>query len=410
MKTCGLLGRKLGHSYSPQIHAHLGSYSYSLFEKEPEELGVFLKSGKFDAINVTIPYKKDVIPFLDELSPIAMKLGSVNTIVRREGRLIGHNTDYYGFRFMLERSGLICTGKKVLVLGSGGASVTICAVLEEAGALVTVISRTGDNNYQNLHLHQDAAVIVNTTPVGMYPNTGVSPLDLSLFPRLEGVLDIIYNPARTKLLLDAEARELVTMNGLWMLVAQAKEAAEWFTGEAIADNAIEAIHASLRRRMENYILIGMPGCGKSTIGSLLGQLTGRENRVVDADTEIERAAGKSIPAIFAQDGVDAFRKLETQVLAELGKQSGLIIATGGGCVTRQENYPLLHQNGVLFWLQRDTALLPTEGRPLSQQNKLEEMYRVRKPLYEAFADCIVQNNRSPEETALEITKALEGLL
>ena len=252
MKHCGLLGRKLGHSYSPAIHADLGDYSYRLFEKEPDELEDFLRNGGFDAINVTIPYKKDVIPFLDELSPTAKKLGAVNTIVRRpDGKLIGHNTDYYGFRSMLEKSALDCRNKKVLVLGSGGASVTICAVLEEAGALVTVISRTGDNNYQNLHLHQDAAVIVNTTPVGMYPNTNVSPLDLSLFPRLEGVLDIIYNPARTKLLLDAEARELVTMNGLWMLVAQAKEAAEWFTGEAIADNAIEAIHASLRRRMEN---------------------------------------------------------------------------------------------------------------------------------------------------------------
>ena len=411
MKHCGLLGRKLGHSYSPAIHADLGDYSYRLFEKEPDELEDFLRNGGFDAINVTIPYKKDVIPFLDELSPTAKKLGAVNTIVRRrDGNLIGHNTDYYGFRSMLEKSALDCRNKKVLVLGSGGASVTIRAVLEEAGANVVVISRTGENNYGNLHLHRDTAIIVNTTPVGMYPNAGKSPIDLSHFPRLEGVLDIIYNPARTKLLMDAEALGLVTMNGLWMLVAQAKEAAEWFTGEPISDSIIDTIHGKLRRQMENYILIGMPGCGKSTIGSLLGQLTGRENRVVDADTEIERAAGKSIPAIFAQDGVDAFRKLETQVLAELGKQSGLIIATGGGCVTRQENYPLLHQNGIVFWLQRDTALLPTEGRPLSQQNKLEEMYRVRKPLYEAFADCIVQNNRSPEETALEITKALEGLL
>ena len=411
MKHCGLLGRKLGHSYSPAIHADLGDYSYRLFEKEPDELEDFLRNGGFDAINVTIPYKKDVIPFLDELSPTAKKLGAVNTIVRRpDGKLIGHNTDYYGFRSMLEKSALDCRNKKVLVLGSGGASVTIRAVLEEAGANVVVISRTGENNYGNLHLHRDAAIIVNTTPVGMYPNAGKSPIDLSHFPRLEGVLDIIYNPARTKLLMDAEALGLVTMNGLWMLVAQAKEAAEWFTGEPISDSIIGTIHGKLRRQMENYILIGMPGCGKSTVAEHLAGLTRRESKVVDADAEIERKAGKTIPEIFAQDGEATFRRLETQVLAELGKQSGLIIATGGGCVTRSENYPLLHQNGILIWLQRDTALLSTEGRPLSQQNKLEEMYRVRKSLYEAFADCTIQNDRSPEETALEITKALEGLL
>ena len=411
MKHCGLLGRKLGHSYSPAIHAFLGDYSYQLFEIEPDELEDFLHNGGFDAINVTIPYKKDVIPYLDELSPVAEKLGAVNTIVRRpDGKLTGHNTDYYGFRSMLEKSGLDCENKKVLVLGSGGASVTVCAVLEEIGANVVVISRTGENNYTNLHLHQDAAILVNTTPVGMYPHVGQSPVDLESFPRLEGVLDIIYNPARTKLLLDAEEKGLVTMNGLWMLVAQAKEASEWFTGSKLDDGLIGTIYASLRRRMENYILIGMPGCGKTTIATHLSRLTQREYKVVDADAEIERKAGKTIPEIFAQDGEDVFRKLETQVLAELGKQSGLIIATGGGCVTRQENYPLLHQNGILIWIQRNTALLPTEGRPLSQQQRLEDMYRLRKPLYEAFADCTVQNDRTPEETTHEIIKALEGLL
>ena len=411
MKHCGLLGRKLGHSYSPAIHAFLGDYSYELFEKEPEELGDFLRGGGFDAINVTIPYKKDVIPCLDELSPVAKKLGAVNTIVRRpDGKLSGHNTDYYGFRSMLEHSRLDCRGRKVLVLGSGGASVTVCAVLEEFGANVVVISRSGENHYRNLHLHSDAAIIVNTTPVGMYPHVGESPVDLALFPKLEGVLDIIYNPARTRLLLDAEKRGLVTMNGLWMLVAQAKEAAEWFTGSKLDDGLIASIHSDLRRHMENFILIGMPGCGKSTVAAHLAKLTHREGKVVDADSEIEKKAGKTIPEIFAQDGEAVFRALETQVLEELGKQSGLILATGGGCVTRPENYPLLHQNGILIWLQRDTALLPTEGRPLSQQTRLEEMYQVRKPLYQAFADCAVQNNRSPEETALEITKALEGLL
>ena len=220
---CGLLGRKLGHSYSPQIHALLGNYSYQLFEKEPEEIGDFLKNGDFTGLNVTIPYKKEVIPFLDELSPAAARLGAVNTIVRRDGKLIGHNTDYFGFRRLVQESGLQVAGKKVLVLGSGGASSTAVAVLQELGAKVTVISRSGENNYENLDRHADAAVIANTTPVGMYPNTGKSALSLDGFPRLEGVLDAVYNPARTQILLDAERRGLAAVNGLWMMVAQAKE-------------------------------------------------------------------------------------------------------------------------------------------------------------------------------------------
>ena len=387
---CGLLGRKLGHSYSPQIHAQLGDYSYELFEREPEELENFLKNGDFTGINVTVPYKKEVIPFLDSLSPIAKRLGAVNTVVRRDGKLIGHNTDYFGFLTMVRESGLNVTGKKVLVLGSGGASNTAVAVLGELGSNVVIISRSGENNYQNLNQHTDAAVIVNTTPVGMYPHVGISPVNLDLFPKLEGVLDVVYNPARTQLLLDAEKRGLVTRNGLLMLVAQAKEAAEWFTGREIPDNVIPSIHAMLRRQMENTVLIGMPGCGKTTVGQLLAEKTGR--KFVDADKEIVRLAGKSIPEVFAEDGEGVFRNLETEVLAELGKQSGLVIATGGGCVTQERNYPLLHQNGTIFWLKRILSNLPTDGRPLSQATRAEEMYRVRKPLYEAFADHIVENS------------------
>ena len=233
---CGLLGRKLGHSYSPQIHAQLGSYSYDLFEKEPEEVADFLQNGNFTAINVTIPYKKTVMPYCGSLTPRAIAMGSVNTIVRRpDGSLLGHNTDYFGFSSMVRRSGLEPSGKKVLVLGSGGASVTAVAVLKEMGANVVVISRSGEDNYENLHRHADAAILCNCTPVGMYPNNGVSPVDLTRFPRLEGVLDMIYNPARTALLLQAERLGLVAENGLWMLVAQAKEAAEWFTGSSLAD-------------------------------------------------------------------------------------------------------------------------------------------------------------------------------
>ena len=404
--NCGLLGRKLAHSYSPQIHSLLGEYAYGLFEKEPEELEHFLKTGDFTGINVTIPYKKAVIPYLDELSPTAKKLGAVNTIVRRpDGTLYGHNTDHFGFQTMVTASGLTVSGKKALVLGSGGASNTAAVVLEELGAGVVVISRSGENNYWNLEKHADAALIVNTTPVGMYPQTGISPVDLSAFPKLEGVLDVIYNPARTQLLLDAERRGLVAMNGLLMLVAQAKEAAECFTGAAIPHEKIPEIYHILSKQMQNMVLIGMPGCGKSTIGQLLAAESGKT--FVDADAEIVKLAGRSIPEIFAQDGEETFRELETKVLRQLGSQSGLVIATGGGCVTRDRNYPLLHQNGSIIWIRRELDQLPTDGRPLSQTGKLEQMYATRKPLYEAFADMTAENNGTPQEAAASILKKWE---
>ena len=402
---CGLLGRKLSHSYSPQIHALLGNYDYALFEKEPEEIERFLKEGDFTGINVTVPYKKDVIPYLDELTPVAKRLGAVNTIIRQDDKLIGHNTDYFGFLTMVQRSGLKLAGKKVLVLGSGGASNTAVAVLKELGSSVVTISRSGENNYQNLHLHRDAAVIVNTTPVGMYPNVGVSPVDLDLFPQLEGVLDVVYNPARTKILLEAEKRGLVALNGLIMLVAQAKEAAEYFTCTQITNDIIDVIHNALKKQMANIVLIGMPGSGKTTIGKILAAATGK--RFVDADSELENLAGRSIPEIFSQDGEPAFRELETQVLVKLGQQSGLVLSTGGGCVTQDRNYPLLHQNGTIFCLQRDLHKLPTDGRPLSQANKLEDMYRIRAPLYRAFADFTIENNSAPEDAVDQILGILE---
>ena len=404
---CGLLGKKLGHSYSPKIHSYLSDYTYELFEKSPEELEFFLKHGDFSGLNVTMPYKKDVIPYLDELSDRAAELGAVNTIVRRnDGTLIGHNTDYFGFQSMLNRSGLQVAGKKVLVLGSGGASATAVAVLKKQGSNVVVISRNGESNYNNLEQHADASVIVNTTPVGMYPNVGVSPVELALFHELEGVLDVVYNPARTQLLLDAEEIGLIANNGLWMLVAQAKESAEWFTGTTISDNKIADIHRILQKQMENLVLVGMPGCGKSTIGSLLANLLNK--KFVDADEVVAKQAGMTIPEIFATSGEKGFRDIETRVLSELGKESGMVIATGGGCVTRKENYPFLHQNGRILWIRRDIEKLPVNGRPLSQRSNLEEMYRIRRPHYEAFADYSVDNDGSQEETVAQILN-MEGI-
>ncbi len=400
----GLLGRHLSHSYSPQIHRQLASYDYKLFEVEPEDLYDFLDSNRYCGLNVTIPYKKTVAAYCDELSDEAKKLGSVNTVVRKNGKLYGYNTDYYGFRSMLMQSRLNVAGKKVLILGSGGASVTANAVLQEAGAYVITVSRTGENNYTNIYNHADSYLIVNATPVGMYPDNGTSPVDLNNFPHLAGVLDMIYNPARTQLLIDAENKGLITQNGLWMLVAQAKQSAQIFTQAEIPDSKIASIHNLLRNQMENIILIGMPGCGKSTIGKLLADKLNR--RFVDIDSEIEKNAALSIPEIFALSGEDTFRSIESNVLSESGKQSGLVISTGGGCVTRPHNYSLLHQNGKIIWLTRNIEMLPTQGRPLSQTTPLSKMYHIRKPLYEAFADFTVSNDESPDITVSKILDKL----
>lgn len=405
MKRCGLLGEKLSHSYSPAIHSLLCDYEYKLYECNREELDGFLQSKIWDGLNVTIPYKKAVIPYCDALSPLAMRIGSVNTLIRRQdGTLYGDNTDAYGFAGMVRRSGVAVAGKKVLVLGSGGASVTAQAVLEELGAQVVVISRSGEENYRNLARHADARLIVNTTPVGMYPHNGDSPVDLRLFPQCEAVLDVVYNPARTALCLQAEALGIPAYSGLYMLVAQAKWAAEQFAGITIDDGRIEEIEHILARRMQNIVLVGMPGCGKSTVAALLGEQLGRP--VYEADHLIEERAGMTIPQIFAQHGETYFRSLETAVLADLGKLSGAVISTGGGCVTRRENYDLLHQNGTILWLQRDIVALPTEGRPISQSTGLQQLYRIRKPLYKAFADDVVSNTGTPEDTAAAILTIL----
>ena len=403
----GLLGRKLGHSYSPMIFDLMGGYRYDLFEREPDCIEDLLRKGDFDGLNVTIPYKKEVLQYLDEIDPLALRLGAVNTIVKKNGKLFGYNSDYYGFLSLVQRTRIEPPNKKVLVLGSGGASVTVRAVLEDLGAQVVLISRSGEDNYTNLDRHRDAALIVNTTPVGMYPHNGSAPLSLEGFTALEGVLDLIYNPARTQLLMECEKYGIPGFNGLWMLVAQAKQSAQWFLGRELPDSLVSDIHQKLRDKMENIALVGMAGCGKSTLGRALAKETGK--KFVDADAEVEDLAGKSIPEIFAQEGEEMFRRMETTVLAELGMESGLVIATGGGCVTREENYPLLHQNSRIIWLDRCPARLPTEGRPLSQKTHPAKLYEMRKPLYKAFADATVDNNGTKGETVTEILNLLEVL-
>jgi len=401
---CGLLGRKLSHSYSPQIHRFFGDYPYTLFEKEPEELEAFLRHGDFTGLNVTIPYKKAVLPNLDDLTPTAKRLGAVNTILRRpDGSLLGHNTDLHGFRYLLRKSGLEVRGKKVLVLGSGGASGTAVAALEESGAEVTVISRTGENNYENLSRHYDARVIVNTTPVGMYPGNGASPVDLTLFPNCEGVLDLVYNPIRTALLLQAERLNIPHAGGLYMLVEQARRAGELFTGTQI-DKAVTArIERILSRTMENVVLVGMPGSGKGTIAALLAEKCGR--KALDSDILVEEKAGMTIPQMFERYGEAYFRDRETEALTELGRSSGIVLATGGGSVLREENYDPLHQNGVIVFLERDISLLPTNNRPLSQGNSLEKLYNSRIDSYRRFADITVESTGIIEKTAELIISA-----
>lgn len=405
MLQCGLLGKTLGHSYSPAIHARFGDYEYKLYEKTPEELDDFLKNGDFDGLNVTIPYKKAVMPYCAQLSETAARIGSVNTLIRGpDGSLYGDNTDAYGFARMVARCGVEPRGKKALIFGSGGASVTAQDVLRGLGAEVVVISRNGADNYDNLVRHADAALLVNTTPLGMYPNTGASPVELSRFPQCRAVLDVVYNPARTALLLQAETLGIPHANGLLMLVAQAARSSEQFTGDAISEEKIEVVTAELARQMENIVLIGMPGCGKSTVGKALSERLGRT--FVDADTAIERVAGMPIPAIFRDYGEACFRDLEASVLAELGKQSGLVIATGGGCILREENYTSLHQNGRILWLRRALDALPTEGRPLSQTTDLRAMYEIRAPRYARFADMVVENDAELSEVLMHILEEL----
>jgi len=402
----GLIGGKLGHSFSPQIHGELADYPYDLIELEESAVGDFLKNSSYDAFNVTIPYKKTVIPFLASISDEAKRIGAVNTVVRRaDGTLAGYNTDYAGFSDLVRSLGVSLTGKKVLVLGSGGASRTAVTVAEDAGArAVIVISRTGENNYDNIDRHVDAEILINATPVGMYPNNGLSPLSLDALPHLEAVFDMIYNPAHTKLLQDAAARGIPNANGLLMLVSQARRAAEIFLGKEIADSEVTRITEKIAKQMQNVVLVGMPGCGKSTLGRLLAAELGR--KFVDLDEEIVKRAGCPIPEIFRAEGEEGFRKRETEVVADICRESGLVIATGGGVVTRERNLPLLSQNGRVIFLDIPPEGLPTAGRPLSQSKTPEALYRERLPLYRKAADIHLPITRDIAENMKKLREAL----
>ena len=403
---CGLIGEKLGHSFSPQIHKELADYSYELFEMPESEVKSFLESDRYDCINVTIPYKKTVIPYLDEISDEAKRIGAVNTIVKtKNGKRYGYNTDYYGFMYTVNQSGIEIKGKNVLILGTGGASLTAKTVSEDLGAKkITFVSRSGEINYENVcEKCPDTDVIINCTPVGMYPNkNGESPVVLESFKRCRGVFDMLFNPAKTKLLLDAERLGIPYVNGLLMLVAQAKRACELFLDEKIADSEIDRINTLIAEQTGNIILVGMPGSGKTTVGKLLSEMTGR--KVVDTDEMITSSQGKTPAEIIIADGEEKFRQIEHDEVKNAGKMSGMIISTGGGVVTIRENFDPLRQNGKIFFIHRSLDKLPTVGRPLSQLTKLEEMYRTRLPLYRGICDFEVSNDATPEECAAEILK------
>lgn len=400
----GLIGEKLGHSYSQMIHARLADYRYELKEVAPERLDAFIEARNFRGLNVTIPYKQAVMKHCAELSPEAMEVGSVNTlIVRPDGSLFGHNTDIDGFIYMLRRGEIDPAGAKAVILGSGGTSLTARAALTRLGAReIVTVSRKGSVDYAALYAeHADAEILVNATPVGMYPKNGASPVELDRLPKVRGVADVIYNPEKTALILAAQAKGIPAVSGLSMLVAQAREAAELFAGHAIPAGRVEDIVSEIGAQTLNLILVGMPGCGKSTLGQAVAAALQRE--FVDCDAEIVRRAGKSIPEIFAQDGEDAFRALESGVLADVCRGHGLVISTGGGAVLRAENRDAMRQNGRVCLIRRALALLPRDGRPLSaSEDAVARLWEARRAAYETAADFPVENDGTVEEAAEKI--------
>ena len=403
----GLIGEHLGHSFSAEIHARLGDEPYELKELPPDQAEAFLRNGDFRGINVTIPYKQTVIPVLDEISGTAEAIGAVNTIVRRNGKLYGDNTDAAGMTMLLQKIGADLSGKKVLIFGTGGTSRTAMFVAESLGAAevirVSRSAREGAVTYEEAASeHSNAQILINTTPCGMYPRVGECPADLRDYPELEAVADAVYNPLRTNLVLAAQQRGIPAEGGLFMLTAQAVRAAELFRGTVYPAGTAEKIYRDLLREKENMVLIGMPGSGKSTVSAALQARTGRP--VADTDRLIEEKAGKSIPEVFRKDGEKAFRDLESEVIREVSARSGQIIATGGGAVLRPENTAALKRNGRLILLERPAEeLIPTADRPLADtREKLDRLRREREPIYRAASDCTVCTAGAPEETAREI--------
>lgn len=423
----GLIGKTLVHSYSKEIHEALEKYTYELFSLSEEEMPEFVNARDFGGLNVTIPYKKDVIPLCDEISPLAEAIGAVNTLYWKPAdaagtpgtddtakcrTLVGHNTDYEGFLYAAKRAGISFEGRTVLILGTGGTSLMARKAAADNGAVqIYIASRkpapqdkaTGITQltYSELPQIADAVdVIVNTTPVGTYPNNMKSVIELTDFPKCEAVIDVIYNPFKTKLLLEAEKAGLRFSNGLPMLVAQATAAAGYFLGtQGAFQNENERIIKTLRNRMQNIAVIGMPGSGKSTIGRLIAEITGK--RFVDMDAEIETRAGMTIPEIFEKYGEKHFRDLESETAADLGKEHGLVIATGGGAVLRAENVDALRQNATVIHTVRPVASLPTDGRPLSKDiDTLIRMEKERLPIYKAAADITFDNSAICPESEL----------
>ncbi len=409
--TFGCIGEHLPHSFSKEIHGQIGGYAYELKELTPEELPAFMTARSFCGINVTIPYKQAVIPYLDEIDETAREIGAVNTVVNRNGKLYGFNTDLDGLTRLIRRIGLNLSGKKVLIPGTGGTSHTAAFAAEKLGAReIHRISRTGKEGsltYEEaLKDHADAEILLNTTPCGMYPEPDAQPLSLEPFHRLEGVADVIYNPLRSRLVLDARSRGIPSDGGLYMLVAQAVRASEHFLDTVYPENLTDRIYERILRQKENIVLIGMPGSGKSAVGRVLASETGRP--FADTDQYITEKAGKAIPDIFREDGEPAFRDLESGIIRELSKQGGQIISTGGGAVLRPENVTALRQNGRLYWLNRNPdALVPTDDRPLADTvEKMKQLYLVREPVYRAAADEIVPVTGTPEKAAKMIESSV----
>lgn len=410
---CGLLGEKLGHSFSKEIHEKLGRYSYELFEVAPERLDEFMTRRDFDGLNVTIPYKQAVIPYLHEISERAERIGAVNTIVNRDGKLYGDNTDFGGLAALVQRMGLTLEGKTVLICGTGGTSKTARAVAEHLGAAQIVrLSRSGREGaatYEEARArYADAEVLVNTTPAGMFPDVDGMPVDLAWFPRLSGVVDVVYNPLTTRLVHLARARGIPAENGLYMLVAQAVAAAEAFTGEAFGTETTERIYRDILFEKRSIVLVGMSRSGKSTLGQLLSEKLNRP--LIDTDTVVIERTGMSIPEIFETQGETHFRDLESAVVSDVCRTGGVVVATGGGAVLRAENVDEMKRNGMVVFLDRPLeTILPTDDRPLANTvEKVRKLYTERLPIYRAVGDVTVFVHGTPEETAEDILRALRA--